>query len=511
MSEVKGKKAGLLNANERDGVDYRKASILQLVLGSANNGCGICFYLLLMYASYIGTQGYGIVTGLVGGILMAMRIFDGFTDALIAAAFEKFPGKLPKARIFLITGWALATLGVVLMFNWAAGKFTGVAGIVVFILVYVLYIMGYTINGMAGGTIGIMITNDPTQRPMMGFIGMMFSYLTPLVFNNIITFAVLPKFDNQYNMPMLAVSCWIYAATAGVFMALACIGVRKVDVPETYEALAVKDSSGKAPKIGFKDMVAVLGKNKETQRYMWTCISDKFAQQIAAQSVITTMLSGVLIGSYAAATWVGNITAVVGLVCAFSGGIYVAKMGAKKSTVTWSWASIALGVVMMVFCLILGPNGMHKLGTPGIFFAINCLLTVGITATKMILTTTGTAMRADIVDYELERSGNYMPAIISGVYNFIDKLITSVSSLIAGVSIMFVGYVNTVPQMGDKPTWPILILTVVVCYGLPIVGWLINIIAMKNYSLDKERMIQVAKNVAEKKKAGDAAAAANAQ
>ncbi len=501
MGNVKTNKAGMFHASERDGVQYRKASMLQMILGVANNGGGICFYLLLMYASYIGTQGYGIVTSLVGGILMAMRIFDGFTDAIIATAFEKMPGRLPKLRIFLITGWLLASFGVVMLFNWAAGKFTGVTGVVVFIVVYIIYIMGYTINGMAGSTVGTMITNDPTQRPMVGFISMMYSYLTPLVLGNVITFLVLPKFDNQYNMPMLATSCWIYVAVSGLFMFLGCIGVRKVDVPEMYETLASKDASGKTPEIGFKEIVAVLKDNKETQRYMLTCISDKFAQQIGSQAVVGTLISGVLIGSYVAVQMVGNVTMFVGLACAFAGGVFVAKTGARKSTIVWSWASIALGVLMVIFCVVLGPNGMKEIAKPGIPLAIYFILTVGITATKMVLTTTGGAMRADVVDYELERSGNYMPAIIGGVYNFIDKLITSVSSLIAGICITMIGYVNTVPQMGDKPTWPILLMGVGLCYGLPIIGWLINIISMRKYHLTKERMVEVAKNVAAKKEA----------
>ena len=58
--------------------------------------------------------------------------------------------------------------------------------------------------------------------------------------------------------------------------------------------------------------------------------------------------------------------------------------------------------------------------------------------------------------------------------------------------------------MGDTPTWPILILAVGLTNILPIIGWLINVIAMKFYSLDKERMVQVAKNVAERKKAAQA-------
>ena len=153
-------KAGLLHASERDGVQYRKAKLWEMIIGNANNGCGICFYLLMMYASYIGTEGYGIVTVVVGTILMAMRIFDGATDALGAAIFEKINPKHGKIRIFLVTGWVLASLGVLIMYSWAACKFSGVAGFVVFILSYIIYILGYTINGLAGGVIGTVITND---------------------------------------------------------------------------------------------------------------------------------------------------------------------------------------------------------------------------------------------------------------------------------------------------------------------------------------------------------------
>ncbi len=504
-----GQKGGMLNASARDGVQYRKASIWQLVLGLANNGCGIVFYLLMMYASYIGNQGYGIVTIVVGGILMAMRIFDGVTDALIATAFEKMSPKLPKVRIFLISGWVLASLGVLLMYDWAAGKFTGVAGFVVFIIVYILYIMGYTINGMGGGTVGIMITNDPTQRSMVGLLSTAYSYLVPMLVGNIMAFLILPKHNDQYDMPCLAEACWLYVAISGFFMILSCIGVSKVDVPEMYESLAndVKDTVEKGKKSGitFKDIVAVLKDNKETQMYMLTCISDKFAQQIGSQSVITVLLSGVLIGSYQAAQMIGNVTMVVGLVCAFTGGVFVARYGAKKSTTAWSWASIALGVIMIVFCVILGPKGMSKIGVWGVPLIIYCILQIGFTATRMILSVTGNVMRADVVDYELERSGNYFPAVLAGVYNFIDKLITSVSSLIATICIAAIGYVNTVPQQGDTPTWPILFMAVGVSSGLPIIGWLINVVCMKFYSLDKERMVQVAKNINEKKKEAQAA------
>ena len=51
------KKAGLLNASARDGVQYRRASLFQMIVGTANAGTGVIFYLILGFASLIGPPG----------------------------------------------------------------------------------------------------------------------------------------------------------------------------------------------------------------------------------------------------------------------------------------------------------------------------------------------------------------------------------------------------------------------------------------------------------------------
>lgn len=60
MSE--NKKAGLLHASERDGVDYRKAPLLQLIAGMSGSGTMIVLYLILGFATLIAPEGYGIPT-----------------------------------------------------------------------------------------------------------------------------------------------------------------------------------------------------------------------------------------------------------------------------------------------------------------------------------------------------------------------------------------------------------------------------------------------------------------
>ena len=486
-------------ASVRDGVEYRTASKLSMALGVATNGGGMCFYLLMMYASYIANAGYGIAVAVAGIIITGTRIFDGITDPLVAFVFDRIKaGKHGKIRIFLFAAWAVMALACFMMYDWMSGKYTGVAGVAWFIGIYVVYIIGYTMMNMSSGAVGNLITNDPTQRPFMNLIGTIYSYCVPMVFNTIISFAVLPKYDNQYNAACLREACVWYVAGAFVFMILACIGLTPCDKPEVLNSVTFGDD-GKEKKIGFKDMWNLLKDNRNMQMWIITGASDKLAQTTAGQSIVMTLLSGVLIANYQTATMLGNITAIIGIAFATIGGMYVAKFGAKKATSVWSWACIGLSVVMVVFCTILGPTGMKSIGVFGVPMIIYALLQLATTGTKMVLTTTGTAMRADIVDYEYARTGNYLPAVISGVYNFIDKLITSLASTIAAFCITLIGYKDTVPQMGDPATKGVFWMTMFLMFGLPILGWLCNIVAMKFYKLNKEEMVEVQKKVAEMK------------
>lgn len=192
---------------------------------------------------------------------------------------------------------------------------------------------------------------------------------------------------------------------------------------------------------------------------------------------------------------------IVSIAFAFLGGVYIAKNGSKKATIVWSWAAIILTVINLIFFIILGVDGMKSLGKMGIPVIIYAAIMMGTNAVKMVLTTTSSSMRADVVDYELQRSGNYLPAVIGGVYSFIDKLITSVCSFVAGLAITAIGYVHTVPQMGDPATTKVFVASMCLSLGLPLIGWAINLIAMKFYSLDRETMIQVQKDIADKKEA----------
>ena len=119
----------------------------------------------------------------------------------------------------------------------------------------------------------------------------------------------------------------------------------------------------------------------------------------------------------------------------------------------------------------------------------------------MVVSTATTAMRMDVIDYELYRSGKYMPATVSGTYSFIDKFISAFGATITTALIGIIGYTTTAPQQGDPLTAGVRVMTVLLWCGAPIIGWICTILSMKNYSLDRERMIEIQKSIADKKKA----------
>ena len=62
--------------------------------------------------------------------------------------------------------------------------------------------------------------------------------------------------------------------------------------------------------------------------------------------------------------------------------------------------------------------------------------------------------------------------------------------MIATAAISLIGYVNTVPQMGDEVTSGVFWMGIGLSFVLPIIGFLCNIFVMKNYTLDVETLAQ---------------------
>lgn len=479
---------------------YRTASPLAMILGCATSGSKMVWFMLMALTSYAANAGFGITVAVTGVIITIKSIFDGVSDPIVAAVYDRMSvGKHGKIRMFLLIGYVIQGLSAILMFNLLAGKFTGAVGIAVYIILYFLFIIGYTIQSIGGNSIPTMLTNDPVQRPFMNFAQMVWRYVGPIVSSSIIAFAVLPRYENQYSLEMLNEAVFWYIGLAGLFLLLSCIGLNKVDTPEILGEIV--SAGGKKKKVGFKEMYHLLKENKPLRCYIVTGVTDKIASNTGSQQVVLTMMNGILIANYGVAQSVSNVSSIIGFAFAFLGGVFIAKFGVKKSTTIWSAVSIGINIVVFTVCIILGPSGMTRIGAGGALMVFYTVMMMAKTAGGMILSTAEGMMRADITDYELERSGAYMPGTVGAIYTFTEKIIASFGATIASFSVALIGYKEVMPQMGDAATWPIFWVTTFLMFGMPIFGWLANIIAMKFYELDMQRMVEIQTNIAERTKA----------
>lgn len=471
-----------------DGVDYRHAKLWQIILYAFNGFVGMSAYTIIGMASYAASIGFGIATATIGIILTCTRILDGITDPLLAILYDKVDTKFGKLRILLVSGFVVEAVALWLMFDGLASKGHGV---VIFVILYIVYVLGYTVTNMTAQTLPAIMTNDPKQRPTVGVWTTAFNYLVPMALSIVLNTVLLPMFGGEYNQAYLSVAVKVCIGIAAFGIVLVCIGISEYDKPQYYRGVA------KHEPLKIKDMVEVLKNNKPLQAYIAAQSSDKIAQITASQAVITTLLYGILIGNMELATILSVISMLPSIIFAVFGAKYAGKHGSKNAIVFWTKVCMVMAVIMCVFFIVIDPSTIAKMGS--ISMILYVLLSLGFNGAKMCVTTADTSFMADIIDYELDRSGKYIPAVVTGTYSLIDKIISSFGALMATGAVALVGYVNTVPQPTDPLTTGIYAVTLAVSYGLPIIGWIITLMAMKNCKLDKDEMIEVQKRIATKK------------
>ena len=461
-----------LTQSEIDGVQYRRAKLWQIILYSCNAMVGMSVYSLIGMASYSASVGYGISTAIVGIILTCTRIFDGITDPILALVYDKVNTRFGRLRVLLIAGFAIEAIALLAMFDVFSSNGHG---IIVFTLLYVVYVIGYTATNITAQTLPAIMTNDPKQRPTIGVWQTAFNYLVPMIMTVVLNMVLLPKFGGTYNQDFLSAAVRVCMLVAAVGTVLVCIGISAYDKPEYY--LGIK----KQEPLRVKDMLEVLKGNKPLQAYIAAQASDKIAQQTASQAVITTMLFGIIIGDMSLATMLSVISMLPSIVFAGFGAKYAGKYGSKNAIVTWTKICMVVAVISLVFFIVIDPNTISSFGFTMIAYVV---LTLILNGAKMCVTTADVSFMADI----------------TGTYSLIDKLISSLSALIATGAVAIIGYTKAMPQPNEPLTTPIFVVTMIIYFGLPLAGWLVTLIAMKGCKLTKEEMVEVQKRIETKKK-----------
>ena len=99
-------------------------------------------------------------------------------------------------------------------------------------------------------------------------------------------------------------------------------------------------------------------------------------------------------------------------------------------------------------------------------------------------------MVADCSDYETYRSGKYIPGIMGTLFSLVDKLVSSLSATVVGIAVSLIG-IKSLPT-AETPFAPGMNAVVIILFCIvPMIAWVITIIAMKGYILTGGEMKKI--------------------
>lgn len=469
-----------------------RAKFYQLALFPMNNGAtNVYFVLILTYIATFGNAVLGIALVFASAMVTGMRVFDAITDPIIGAIMDKTDGKFGKFRPFMVLGNLVMAVSVILLYMvtplipasmvWL--RYTA------FIILYAVWVIGYTFQTSVTRSAQPVLTNDPKQRPLFTIFNTIGSlagmgamqFLAPILRANVGDYNTA-AFYNVFTPIGIAISV--------ALTVLAVIGIWEKD-NKKYFGLG-----GKQEKVKVSEYVQIIKGNKPLQRLMVAGGGCKLALSIATNLTVLCMLYGCMMGNYD-----GLYLPMMVLGYVFSAPFFLLtvrtsqKHGQKRSLMTYVAVALIcyVGVLVMLLLWRQGdPAWTLRFITDGKLsinlYTVLFLLFFGVgygayysTADMPI------PMVADCADYETYRSGKFIPGIMGTLFSLVDKLVSSLSATVVGVAVSCIG-LDILPT-AESPYTPGMNWVVIVLFCLiPMVAWVLTLIAMRGYELDGKRV-----------------------
>lgn len=486
---------GKENATPNDGVN--RAKMYQLALFPMNNGAtNVYFVLILSYITYFGNGVLGITLMFASLMVTGMRAFDAITDPIIGALMDRTNTKFGKFRPFMVMGNAIMAISVAILYliTPMIPETMMVARYVAFILLYAVWVIGYTFQTSVTRSGQTVLTNDPKQRPMFTIFNTIASLVGMGAMQVIAPFIVGMGPEYGYTTAnFYKILTPIGIVVSILLTILAIIGIAEKD-NEKYFGIG-----GEQEETKLSEYIELIKNNKPLQRLMVAGGGCKLALSVATNGAVLCMLYGCMMGDY------GQFylpMMVIGYV--FSApffGLTVStsqKLGQKASLQRYVTVALVayVGVVIMlalwqpgnpVFALSFMTDGKLSINLYTFLFVLFFGIGYGAyysTADMPI------PMVADCSDYETYSSGKYVPGIIGTLFSLVDKLVSSMSSLVVTIALMTIG-VSELPDAHDPyvpgMNWVVIALFCIV----PMVAWVLTLWAMKGYELSGPRMKEI--------------------
>ena len=486
---------------------YNRAKMYQLVLFPMNNGATNVYFVLIL--SYVAQFGSSVLElGIFASIMVTvMRIADAVTDPIIGALMDRTNTRIGKFRPFMIIGSIIMAISVIALYvllpfipnTMMPMRYVG------FVVVYFVWVIGYTFQTSVTRAGQTVLTNDPNQRPLFTIFNTIGSMLGMGVMQ-----LLIPLLKNMYNIyddqGELLVSGYarpeLYRVIApvGILVSvaltiLAIIGIAGKDRPEFYGL------GGSQEKVKISEYVEIIKSNKPMQRLMVAGAGCKLALAIATNTTVLLALYGIVMGNYDSLYLPMMILGYVFAVPFFLLSVRTSQKQGQKASLM-RYVSVAficyIGVlVLLIVCDHTAGSALtlsfpFKGGGAINIYTILFILFFGIGYGAYYATADmPIPMVADCSDYETYRSGKYIPGIMGTLFSLVDKLVSSLAQTLVAFIFLACAGLSELPDDSTPYSDGLKIAVIIMFCIIPLIAWAATLIAMKNYSLTGARMKEI--------------------
>lgn len=517
-------------------IGVNKAKPWQIALFPFNNAATNVYFAFYSYFTYYalmyltGSAGTAIGGTLVSAALVlavstftsifvpCMRVFDGITDPILGGIMDKTKTKFGKFRPFMVIGNAILAISVILMMLVFRALPDGVSALrwVVFIVCYIIYVIGYTCQCAVTKAGQTCLTNDPKQRSQF-VIWNMVGQIGSIVLVNIMAGGILTNenickkgeiqyiIDGEtmvlrgaaYGAEFYNIMVPFVVIISAIYTAMAVAAIWNKDRPEFW---GVAEKPAK-----FKDYIGIVKDNKEIRWLVLSSGLNKLASTVATSGAVAFLVYGCLMGDYN-----GLFIPFYALCFVFMGIFFMwgsntaGKKGQKRGVAQFTVFAILFYIgVLILLCIYNHDNSatwlsLYKIDDSGFHLTINAYTIFfiifygcGYGAFNCCDNLT-IPMVADCTDYETYRSGNYVPGIMGTIFSLVDKIISSLQTLLLQIFIVFlVPGLNGLPAE-DTPYMAGMETSAIICFCiLPMAAWLITVFCMTRYGLSGKKLQEI--------------------
>lgn len=470
-----------------------RAKPYQLVLFPLNNGATNVYYVLILtYIATFGNTVLGIATVFASFMVTGMRVFDAITDPIIGALMDKTNGKFGKFRPFMVIGSIIMAVSVICLYVLTPFVPASMMWLryALFILLYAVWVIGYTFQTSVTRAAQAVLTNDPKQRPLFTIFNTVGSLAGMGAMQFIGPILARDSIFGDYNQSWFAAMTPIGIAVSVALTILAIIGIWEKDQPKYFGIGGAKQEKTKV-----SEYIAIIKANKPLQRLMVAGGGCKLALSIATNVTVLIMLYSCMMGDYDGLYMPMMILGYVFAVPFFLLTVRTSqKKGQKASLTRYVAVAFVCYIGVLVLLLLWNPDSaMHmSLISDGKLsinlYTILFILFFGVGYGAYYATADmPIPMVADCADYETYRSGKFIPGIMGTLFSLVDKLVSSLSATVVGVAVTIIGLdalpTKTTPYTAGM-NWVVIILFCVI----PMCAWALTLWSMKGYELDGERV-----------------------